>query len=202
VTNAEFLAFVTTHPEWRRDRVKRLFAEPSYLASWATPLSLGSVDASAPVVEVSWFAASAYCRAQGQRLPTEAEWELAASADTARKDARRDPAFVDDVLAWYAARPSMPGPVGQTPPNAWGVHDLHTLVWEWVDDFTSSLAPSDTRAGADAAFCGTPSGASADAALYAAFMRRALRSSLSGSFALQTLGFRCAKDIAPPKGNR
>lgn len=199
VTNAQFLAFVAAHPDWRRDRVKRLFAEPTYLASWRAPLELGDVVADAPVVEVSWFAADAYCRAHGKRLPTEAEWELAAAASVLKKDARRDPAHVDQVLAWYAARPGRPGPVGAGTANAWGVFDLHGLVWEWVADFTSSLAPTDTRGGSDAAFCGSASGAGADPAAYAAFMRRAFRSSLEGSYALSSLGFRCARDQRLPR---
>ncbi len=33
VTNAQFLAFVSAHPEWRRDRIAPVFAEATYLAS-------------------------------------------------------------------------------------------------------------------------------------------------------------------------
>lgn len=194
ITNAEFLAFVRAHPDWQRDRVRRIYAEPTYLSGWRGSLGIGAeLDEDAPVVDVSWFAADAYCAAQGKRLPTEAEWELAAAASATSKDARRDPAFVDDVLAWYGARPAALPPVGRGPPNAWGAHDMHGLVWEWVEDFTSSLAPNDTRGGgSDAAFCGSAPGSSADAAAYAAFMRRAFRSSLQGAYALRTLGFRCA----------
>jgi formylglycine-generating enzyme required for sulfatase activity len=80
VTNADFLAFVNAHPEWRRDRVASLLADEAYLSRWASPGVLGpAVDPGRPVVDVSWFAARAYCAARGLRLPTEAQWELAAA---------------------------------------------------------------------------------------------------------------------------
>src|SRR5690606_30450115 len=42
VTNAEFLDFVTHNPEWRRSKVKKVFAEDGYLKHWASDLELGS----------------------------------------------------------------------------------------------------------------------------------------------------------------
>ena len=80
VTNAEFLAFVRAHPQWRRDRVPSLFAEPDYLSHWAAPDDLqGGDQGKQPVSRVSWFAARAYCAAAGGRLPDWYEWELAAA---------------------------------------------------------------------------------------------------------------------------
>src|SRR3546814_16563094 len=37
VTNAEFLAFVKAHPQWRRDRAATVLAETRYLSHWHGP---------------------------------------------------------------------------------------------------------------------------------------------------------------------
>ena len=81
VTNAEFLAFVRKHSEWQRDRAPRLLVDSQYLSHWQGPIDLGAgARPLQPVTHVSWFAAKAYCDAQGARLPTWYEWELAAAA--------------------------------------------------------------------------------------------------------------------------
>src|SRR4051812_24195731 len=55
VTNAEFLAFVIAHPQWRRTQTARVFAEQRYLVHWSDDLALGSNAApEQPVVQVSW----------------------------------------------------------------------------------------------------------------------------------------------------
>ena len=100
VTNAQFLAFVTAHPQWRRGSAPSVFAEARYLQHWAGPQTLGpKALPQQPVVNVSWFAADAYCKAQGARLPTWNEWEYVAAADELRKDARKDPVGRERLLA-------------------------------------------------------------------------------------------------------
>ena len=75
VSNAQFLAFVTVNPEWRRGAVPSVFAEARYLEHWSGPLTLGKLALpQQPVTRVSWFAAQAYCEAQQARLPTWSEW--------------------------------------------------------------------------------------------------------------------------------
>ncbi|MEO8755883.1 MAG: formylglycine-generating enzyme family protein [Casimicrobiaceae bacterium] len=192
VTNADFLAFVTVNPSWRRDRVKPLFADELYLAQWSEAGNLGSARPNAPVVHVSWFAARAFCAAKGGRLPLEREWELAAAASDRVRDASRDPAFQERVLRWYAQlAPAVLPDVGGAV-NAWGVRDLHGLVWEWVDDFSASLVSTDSRDPTARMFCGGAGATARDAGAYATFMRIAFRSALDARTTTGTLGFRCA----------
>jgi sulfatase modifying factor 1 len=198
VTNADFLAFVRAHPQWRRDAVARVFAESRYLSHWAGPTELGrSALPQQPVVWVSWFAASAYCQAQGARLPTWTQWEYAAAADERRTDARSDRAWRERILAWYS-KPSKHAlaTVGTQTPNAYRVHDLHGLVWEWTDDFSALLVSADNRDQGDPdrlKFCGAGALSINDRDNYAVLMRVAMLSSLEAADATANLGFRCAR---------
>jgi formylglycine-generating enzyme required for sulfatase activity len=200
VTNAEFLAFVQANPQWRRDRVASVLAEPRYLSQWAGPTTLGeAAQPQQPVVQVSWFAASAYCGAQGARLPTWSEWEYAAAADETRRDARSDPAWRERILAWYSkpSNTSLPR-AGLQAANAWGVQDLHGLVWEWTDDFSSLLVSGDNRVQGDAdrlKFCGAGALSMDDRENYAVLMRVAMLSSLEARDTTANLGFRCAREV-------
>jgi len=200
VTNAEFLAFVNTHPAWRRDRVAPVFAGPDYLAHWQGPTRLVPGDQAAqPVTRVSWFAAAAYCEAQRARLPRWLEWEYVAAADTVRHDARADPAWRDRILAWYARPSSSALPAaGAGVPNAYGVRDLHGVVWEWTDDYSALLVSADNRDQGDpdrSRFCGAGALSVADREQYAVLMRVAMLSSLGGSDTTMSLGFRCVREL-------
>lgn len=206
VTNGEYLEFVRAHPEWRRSRVSRLFADASYLHHWRGDLDPGpAAPASSPVVYVSWFAARACCAARGGRLPTVAEWELVAAADETRKDASRDPRFLERVRDWYSRpAPAVLPEVGRMFRNAWGVDDMHGLVWEWTLDFNSALVSGESRADASldrSLFCGAGGSGAADFADYAAFMRFAYRASLEASYTTAQLGFRAAYDVPRTKGD-
>jgi sulfatase modifying factor 1 len=199
VTNAQYLRFVRAAPQWRRTTIDPLFADAHYLEHWAGPLDLGDeAPADAPVVDVSWFSAKAYCASLGERLPREAEWELAAMASRRKRDGRKEEEWREQILAWYAARPTrVLRDVSTTEANAWGVHGLHGVIWEWVYDFNASLVSEDGRAAGGRMtkrFCGGGALSAVDPADYASFMRVAFRSALTADSTTGSLGFRCAAD--------
>lgn len=199
VTNAEFLAFVTVVPEWRRSQVNPLFADAGYLRHWAGDTELGRLaPPDAPVTNVSWFAARAFLKSLGKRLPSLDEWEFAARADARQTDATKDPEFRKQILAWYSTPTPAVLPAADTmPANFHGVRGLHGLVWEWPRDFVASMSGGESRSNGSPdgpLFCGGAASDPNQAVEYADFMRVAFRSSLQGNFCLAGLGFRGAKD--------
>jgi formylglycine-generating enzyme required for sulfatase activity len=192
VTNGEFLAFVIANPTYRRDRIARVFADSQYLSHWASATALGSAARDAqPVTRVSWFAAKAFCEARGLRLPSEAEWELAAAASETRANDAADARVRERLLRWYSTPNDQLPDVPHAPANVFGIHDLHGVIWEWVLDFNASSAIADAKG---TRFCGSSGTSNGDTTDYPAFMRAALRSSLEASYTLANLGFRCAAD--------
>ncbi len=204
VTNAEYLEFVRANPQWRRSEARRLFVDESYLRHWLGDLDFGdSAVANSPVVNVSWFAARAYCSSRGHQLPTVDQWEYVATADEQKADATREVKFQDRLRAWYSQpTPKQLASVGSTFKNRYGVWDMHGLVWEWTADFSSAMVNGESRG--DAAldkglFCGSGAANAGDFRDYAAFMRFAFRSSLSARYCVANLGFREAAAVAAPQ---
>jgi len=191
VTNAEFLAFVSTHAQWQRGSAPGIFADAAYLSQWAGPLDLGPrALPMQPVTRVSWFAAEAYCEAQHARLPNWYEWELAAAASAKRRDARSDAAWRQQILDWYARPGVSLASVEGGSANIYGVYDLHGLVWEWVHDF-DSLLPADAD---PERFCGSGAQNLQQKENYAVLMRIAMLGSLRAADTGRSVGFRCARD--------
>lgn len=194
VTNQEFQVFVKTHPEWSKSKIKSIFADRHYLSYWDEDFKIGDGNVPySPVVRVSWYAARAFCEAQGKRLPTVDEWEYAGLIPFSdHKEIK------STILEWYGKAAEWPlREVMRREPNVKGIYDMHGLIWEWVDDFNSSMMTGESRADVTVnknLFCGAAGSSAADPGDYAAFMRYAFRGSLQADYTVQNLGFRCAKD--------
>lgn len=196
VTNAEFSTFVDANPSWSREEIKRLFADEDYLSHWATDLfnQDSFLIGNAPVVNVSWFAAKAYCEWQGKRLPMLSEWEYAASA---LPQGSVDSSSLQEIIAnWYSRSTLSENDTVPHYKNEFGIWDMHGKIWEWVYDFNSVQSNEDSRnmeETPEGLFCGSASLNASDASDYSTFIRFAFRGSLKGHFTVRKLGFRCVK---------
>jgi formylglycine-generating enzyme required for sulfatase activity len=102
-----------------------------------------------PVERVNWYQATEFCKRlsretkQEYRLPSEAEWEYACRAGTTTPfyfgetitgelaNYRASETYADEPKGEYREETT---PVGQFPPNAFGLYDMHGNVWEWCAD--------------------------------------------------------------------
>ena len=133
VTNAEFKKFTDFNPEWRPERISRTLHNGNYLKHWKERDAL-KTKAHHPVVNVSWYAAAAYCRWVGKRLPTEAEWEHAARGGLNALFPWGDQP-VDATRANFSGSGiGTTSPVGHYPANRYGLFDMAGNVWQFLAD--------------------------------------------------------------------
>ncbi|MFC1591666.1 formylglycine-generating enzyme family protein [Thermodesulfobacteriota bacterium] len=111
----------------------------------SNPSYFDSCGSDCPVEEVTWNDVHDFIKAlnsqtgKNYRLPTEAEWEYAARADTATEWLCGNDERCLDGIAWFDENSnSTTHPVGQKTPNDWGLYDMSGNVWEWVSDWYDS----------------------------------------------------------------
>ncbi|HET8979272.1 MAG TPA: ergothioneine biosynthesis protein EgtB [Solirubrobacteraceae bacterium] len=156
ITNASYLTFVEGGGYERRewwsnegwswkedyDITRPQSWTPDLQGEWRLS-GVEPLDPDRPVVHVSWFEADAFARAHGARLPTEAEWEKAATWDQEQQAARPLPWGSDAATPGVHANvdvvaggPAVAGshPAGASPCGCLG---MIGDVWEWTaSDFT------------------------------------------------------------------
>jgi formylglycine-generating enzyme required for sulfatase activity len=170
-----------------------------------------------PVINVSWHDATQFVAwlsrkaAKGYRLPTEAEWEFAARGVTKTsephppfstgatinyKQANYDANFTygDGKMGVFRQKTL---DVGTFPRNAFGLHDMHGNVWEWVQDcYKNSYrgAPADGSA-VTSADCKLRILRGGSWNYFPQFLRSAYRYATAPDIRLDMVGFRVARSL-------
>ncbi|HLI24088.1 MAG TPA: formylglycine-generating enzyme family protein [Acidimicrobiales bacterium] len=223
VTNASFAAFVSATgyvseaERWgwsfvfggllpddfppTRGMVEAPWWRQVYGACWRHPEGPGSsleARMDHPVVHVSWNDAVAYCAWSSKRLPSEAEWELAARGSL---EGRRfpwgdelNPGGAHMCNIWQGSFPDRntvddgyygTAPARAFPPNGYGLYNMVGNVWEWCSDtFDPAGGPQRSMRG----------GSYLCHRSYCYRYRVAARSFNDPAATAGNLGFRCVRD--------
>ncbi len=149
-----------------------------------------------PMLGVTWGDARAYAEWAGKRLPTEAEWEVAA------RGGEQDLKYpwgdeIDETRANYANKKEGSVPVGSYAPNGYGLFDMAGNALEWVQDRYDidfyrdgpTLNPIGSLRGYLRVIRG--GGWFTGPSCSRVFWRNALK----GNFSDFNVGFRCARDL-------
>ena len=217
VTNAEFAAYLNdaVAKKARVARVDTTGADAAgfdadvggHLHKTAAGWRVAKDGEDLPVVGVSWRAAQAYARwlstktRRQYRLPTSAEWEVAARGGT-------------ETAWWWGDRADETGgkethadrarPAVGLEPNPWGLYGVEGNVWQWTGDCfhrdAAALAALKDPDFFDAG-CGLPEIRGGSFKEGPEFARSAYRSNLPAASALKNVGFRVVRAAgARPQG--
>jgi len=133
VTNEQFIRFLELmegEKDVNNNDIIRL--REARIKRMAGRLQIESGYAKHPVVGVTWYGAVAYAKWLGKRLPTEAEWEVAALGGD-EELAYPTGSSIDKASANFFSSDTTA--VKSYPPNRFGLFDLAGNVYEWCLDW-------------------------------------------------------------------
>jgi iron(II)-dependent oxidoreductase len=195
VSLGEYLLWLRQQQRHLPEEVRRLIDHvttihalpPKTLARW-------------PALYVTWSEASDFCRAQGKRLPTEAEWEKAARGDSGNLFpwGQKPPTPALAMFGQYHVH-EIPivasvdsGEEGRSP---YGLHHMAGNAAEWVEDwfgidYYATMPDRNPRGPANGRYKVVRGGSWKSAP---ALLRTATRGGASPDQRAATIGFRCAR---------
>jgi formylglycine-generating enzyme required for sulfatase activity len=197
--------FETTFDEWEVCVANRGCKQKADNLFWGLLWGRGRQ----PVIDMSWDDAKQYVAwialqtGKPYRLLTEAEWEYAARAGTQTAYSWGDRIGTSNANCegcgsrWDNRQTA---PVGSFTPNAFGLHDMHGNVWEWVEDcYNESYngAPTDGSAWTTHGDCGFRMLRSGSWNRTPEFLRSATRVWLAAAIRSNRLGVRVARTLNP-----
>jgi iron(II)-dependent oxidoreductase len=151
-----------------------------------------------PVVGVSWGDAVKYAAWCGKRLPTEAEWEVAARGGLVGRDFPNGDSLDPCDGNYNKSGQGGPVAIGSYPPNGFGLHDMQGNVVEWVADFYDAAyyasSPEANPQGPETGRFRVIRGGGWHSG--AACNRVYFRNALPPNWVDFNVGFRCVKDVA------
>jgi iron(II)-dependent oxidoreductase len=197
VSLGEYLSWLLRHRRALPDEVRKLIDHmttvhalmPETLALW-------------PALYVTWQEASDFCRAQGKRLPREAEWEKAARGNSGNLFPW-GPQLPTPELAKFGQYHVHEIPIvasvdsGLEGRSPYGLHHMAGNAAEWVEDWFGidyyATMPARNPHGPDSGRYKVVRGGSWKSA--PAMLRTATRSGASPDRRTATIGFRCARSV-------
>ena len=208
VTNGQYKTFVNANPQWRKNRIPIVYHDGDYLKHW-NGNNYPTEKGEHPVTYVSWYAAMAYAKWAGKRLPTEAEWEKAARGGLVGKKYPWGDS-ISSTKANYNKTVGDTTSVGRYSPNAYGLYDMAGNVLEWCldaydEDFYESSPRQNPIAGGSLLSVTTNSTKATTARVLRGGSWSVLPQSVrvadrtKGNLTLSYfgVGFRCVKEVSP-----
>lgn len=133
ITNEQFVRFLEYMGDDKDTHNHDLIIlRESRIRRRAGKLIIESGYAKHPVVGVTWYGAQAYAAWVGQRLPTEAEWEIAAKGGDEQGIFPTGETIEKNQANFFSSDTT---PVKSYPPNGYGLFDIAGNVYEWCQDW-------------------------------------------------------------------